>query len=239
MKNGLTYCLRYSYITNKLDFCGPRTNKLLYDAIIGKKVDKVKIREIITRFEGLYPYLKFIGEKNKKDFLDYDVVEAYWIGNELLNKFNVDDLKKMIIKLAERGLPKSIADKLVKRIPKGCVPHHSFNVLFVGVGAVTGSVATNIENMDNCMISWGKVKEVLKKKLVVEYSPLVFEKEKFVFGGKKEKKVDYLKEFLPKVKANDFISMHWNFAVEVLDKRKLNNLKKYTLMNIEAINKHI
>ena len=49
------------------------------------------------------------------DFLDYDVVEAYWLGNPILEKFEDDDMKEIIEKLMSRGLPKSIGKDLIKK----------------------------------------------------------------------------------------------------------------------------
>src|SRR3989338_6132626 len=132
---GIELAARFSYITNSLRFCGPK--------------------------EASKQFLQYLSKKNNKDIFDYEVIEAYWIGNKLLDNFTDDDNKKIIKKLMQRGLPKSIGLDLIKNLPSGLVPHHNFNVMYVGVGRLTGSVETNLQNMDNYRISYGKVLEVL------------------------------------------------------------------------------
>jgi hydrogenase maturation factor len=41
---------------------------------------------------------------------------------------------------------------------------------------------------------------------------------------------------LPKVKVGDFVSFHWDLALEKLTKKDLENLKKYTQLSIEIAN---
>jgi len=40
---------------------------------------------IAQRFLGAWPYLSLIAAANARDPLDADVVEAYWVGNRLLD----------------------------------------------------------------------------------------------------------------------------------------------------------
>src|SRR3989338_4408303 len=166
--DGTELAARFSYITNSLGFCGPEEASGQFINYIMGKGSPEKVESSIKKFEGLYPYLSSIAEKSKKHLLDYEVVEAYWIGNKLLDDFNDMDMKLIVTKLMQRGLPKSIGQKLIDEIPSGFLPHHNFNVFYVGVGKTTGSVETTLQNMDNCRVSWGRVVEVLKDKLIVQ-----------------------------------------------------------------------
>src|SRR3989338_10707502 len=158
---GIELAARFSYITNSLRFCGPEEASKQFLQYLDKRNNEKKVKDSLLKFEGLYPYLSTIAEKNNKDIFDYEVVEAYWIGNKLLDNITDEDNKKIIRKLMQRGLPKSIGLDLIKNLPSGLVPHHNFNVMYVGVGRLTGSVETNLQNMDNYRISYGKVLEVL------------------------------------------------------------------------------
>ena len=236
--DGTELASRFSYITNSLRFCGPKEACRQFLKYANKKDGKSldDVRESIKKFEGLYPYLSSIAEKNSKDFLDYEVVEAYWIGNRLLEKLNDEDIKQIIGKLMYRGLPKSIGESLIKNLPHGFAPHHNFNVFYVGVGRTSGTVETNLQNMDNCRISWGKVAEVHDSNLIVKTQSLKNENGKFFLSEDETKTAVYFREMLPKIKKNDMVALHWGFACCVLDEGQLGNLKKYSKKIIDIMN---
>ncbi|MBS3131139.1 hypothetical protein J4212_01785 [Candidatus Woesearchaeota archaeon] len=196
-----------------------------------------KIKKLLLRFEGLYPYFSTIAEASGKDIFDYEVVEAYWIGNALLDKLDDSDLRKIIDRLVKRGLPKSFGEKLKEKMPSGLAAHHNFNVMYVGVGMLTGSVPTSIQNMENCRISYGRVLEVLPSdKLIVDSNILKKENNKIKIIENQTKTAVYLPELLPGIKAGDYVALHWGFAPMVLDEEQLRNLKKYSDNTINSIN---
>ncbi|MFH1072122.1 MAG: DUF6390 family protein, partial [Nanoarchaeota archaeon] len=214
--NGIELASRFSFITNQLHFCGPGTAAKEFLQYMKKKDNTENVRRALQRFEGLYPYLSTIAEKLGKDFLDYDVVEAYWIGNKHLEQFNDDDMKKIIKKLISRGLPKSIGEKLIAHLPYGFFPHHDFNVFYVGVGRTTGSVETTLQNMNNCRTSWGKILEIHGTQLIVASQSVLQQKGKYVLGKEETKTAVFIPEFLPKIKRGDIVALHWGFAPVVL-----------------------
>ena len=83
--DGLELAGRFSYITNALGYCGPDCayEKFLEYVKGNKNTDDIE--KALKRFEGLFPYLNAIAKKTGKKFTDYSVVEAYWIGNSLLD----------------------------------------------------------------------------------------------------------------------------------------------------------
>ena len=231
---------RYSFITNKLRYCGPHDSYLKFLEYIKTKDKKLipLIKDQISRFEGLYPYLELIAKKHNLDVYDYKVAEAYWVGNDLLDVFNETDLKEMIMSLSKRGLPKSYAEKLCLGVPKGMVPHHSFNVIYVGVGKITGSVEFNIKNINNCLIRFGEVTKLNKNTAVIKHLQYKFENNKLVLGNEIIEELEYLPEFND-LKFGDIVSIHWNFVVDKLSQEQQDNLKKYTKINVDALNNHI
>ncbi|MEK6917150.1 MAG: DUF6390 family protein [Nanoarchaeota archaeon] len=229
---------RYSFITNKLRYCGPEESYLKFLEYIKNPNEKLanEIKSYIKRFEGLYPYLQLIAKKHGLDEFDYKVMEAYWLGNELLDKFTETDLKEIIFTLTKRGLPKSYAEKLTKNIPSGMLPHHSFNVIYVGVGKVTGSVKFNLENINNCLIRPGKVVKSKEKTAIIQHRPYRYDKGKLELGNPIEEEFD---NQFNSLKKGDTVSIHWKFIVDKLTEEQYSNLLKYNFKNIQALNNSI
>lgn len=233
--NGIDLALRMSYITNALHFCGPNeSNEAFLNYVAGKK-DEEKVRSCLKRFEGLYPYLSAIANKHGKDFLDYDVVEAYWFGNSLLDNFTIEDMKSIIEKLRARGLPKSIAENKIKTLKKGMVPHHNFNVFHVGVGKVTGSVPTTLTNMDNCRTSVGIVLEVLPAKQLLVKTTRLEQQNGKITQVEDTKTAAYLPDMLGAIKKHDKVALHWGFAAVILTKEQAEAIDSYTKKLLEVI----
>lgn len=235
---GVELCTRFSYITNSLCYCGPKGAHEMFlqyaKSKEKKKEEEDNVRNELLRFEGLPPYLQAIAEENHLDPFDEKVVEAYWIGNELLERCSSETCKKVIRKLMQRGLPESLGKRLIEEMPEGMVPHHNFNVFYVGVGNTSGKVPTTLQNMDNCRVSWGKVLSIEPGSLIVETQTLTEEHE----GNRENKKVAikegetktavYLKEFLPDVEHGDVVAMHWGFAGMKMTEEQRSSLEKYT-----------
>jgi hypothetical protein len=234
---GLDLACRFSCQTNRLRYCGPKDAYIdFYKLFKGEKYDREKVRVHFKRYEGLYVYLSFMSKKLGKEMLDYEIIEAYWLGNGLLSEFTKEDLKNMVLQLAERGLPVEYAKKIAEKIPDGMNPHHSFNVLFVGVGKTTGSVPTNLLTMNKCCILTGKVLEIKKETLIVGIEPLILSRSKMVYGKIELQHVEYVKEMLPGLKTGDYVGVHWDFASKILTRSEIANVKRYTQENIDALN---
>lgn len=231
----------YGLIPNRLGFCGPK-QELLKKFIIGQ----LSIPEIIPtleKFEAAYAYYQLIAAKNRiASPFNKKVVEAYWLGNELLEKIATDDLRDFVIeKFSKPGLlSRKEAAARAKAIPEGAKPHHSFHVLVLG--AVTGSIdfTGKTKLKDVCRIGWGRVvKKPSAKgqgsKLIVSYNPLVGKKQ-LNLGQPIKKELIWDKDILPTVELGDWISFHWNFAIQILNEANIVNLYKYTQNTLNALN---
>ncbi|MBU0619311.1 hypothetical protein KKD62_03695 [Patescibacteria group bacterium] len=156
--SGLRLAALYSYPPCRLGFCGQKikqTSEILENFLKGKAVDENKVRQVLSTFEAAYPYYVLIAKSNRiTDPLNAKVVEAYWLGNELLEQVRVNDLKNLIIKEFTRPglLSLSTAKKRCRRIGPKAVAHHSFHVLVVG--SVTGRVKFDERRRQLCQISW-------------------------------------------------------------------------------------
>lgn len=208
--SGLKLAALYGIKPHSLGFCGPDDKGVLLEYLKGKRVGEKKIRKILEQFKGAYPYYKLIAKSNGiKDPFDERVVRAYWIGNELLEKAG------------------------------GIKSHHSHHVLVVG--SVTGKVVLKGKLLDLCRPCWGKVIELRNGKLKAEYQPLVkiasSEDAKLRLGKPIEKEIDWDRDLVPKVKIGDWVSFHWNQAVEVLTEEDIKNLEKYTKITLKNLRK--
>jgi len=83
------------------------------------------------------------------------------------------------------------------------------------------------------------VKEVGKRKLKVEYVPVAIEEDRIILSKPVLRQVDYnpeVKSFVG-VRRGDWVTLHWNYACEVITSRQLRNLAKYTELDIRSTNR--
>ncbi len=231
--SGLRIAALYSYPPQRFGLCGmggKEGEQEIFHFLVGEKVPN--IREVLGSFQGALFYYKLIAKENKiSDFFNEKVVRAYWLGNELLEKVKVLKLRELVKKHLKKP-------KLAKNLPEISRAHHSFHVLVSG--PIQKSLTLTEGMKDLCKISWGKILKIINWKLKianleVEYQPLLKEKEWFL-GKPKKRKIFWDKRILPKIKIGDFISFHWDFALERLSKKDLENLEKYSQISIRIAN---
>ncbi len=238
---GIIQCGRYAFMPNHLTFCGPDKNQDLFDYCRNQKADQGMI-QILEEFQTLYPYLKMIAHHNQiKDPFSEKVVEAYWIGNSLLENITKSGLYNHLVDKSQikKKLSKPIINRIKEKITLGARAHHNFHVLSVWKQADNIDSIQTLNAMDLCRIGWGQVKKTKKSSLEVEYHPLVSDGDKLSLGQPVLQKVGYKigdEGFIKKPEIDDWISMHWGFACEVLTDWQISNLRKYTLESIQLAN---
>jgi len=223
---GILRCAKYAFMPNKLSLCGPDDNRNLFAYCCEQKADQ-GLKIILEKFQTLYPYLKLIAHSNLiKDPFDERVIEAYWIGNELLDNISKSKLYWHLLDTHQlkKKLNKKLLDKVIGKIPLGAKPHHSFHVLNVW------NKTNNLKLADLCKISWGKILRIDYPYLEVEYQPLVFDG-KLKLGPL----IDYRamcvmnkSKFVNDFQVGQWVSFHWNFVCEILNNYQVIQLKKYT-----------
>src|SRR5262249_2771820 len=112
------------------------------------------------------------------DPFDDRVVEAYWIGNSLLDRVEVRQLYDSLRARFGKQLSPRALELVAGKAPAGARPHHSFHVF--DVHRRVGGLQHNLATMDNCRISWGRVVRAEGATLIVERQPLL------LVGGKLE-----------------------------------------------------
>jgi len=234
--DGAALCARFSIATNRLQFCGPSdAEPTLYAAITrGEQLDQA--RAALRRFEALYPYLEAFGAKHHLAPFDEQVVEAYWLGNSLLDAFDREDFQRLLDALVRRGLPRSTATRLSAHLPGHPIPHHAFHVGFVGVGEVTGHVPTTLANMESCRPTLAKVVQVGRDSLEVDRRPLVVVDQRLSLGEPMRARLAFDPRILPGVTAGDCVALHWSHPAVVLTPAQAIALERYTERAFAAAN---
>ncbi|MCA9478469.1 MAG: hypothetical protein KC535_04960 [Nanoarchaeota archaeon] len=237
-KDGMALAIRFAHRVNEQCYCGPEGCHNTFIEYLEHGTNKEQVREDIAQFESLGPYLMAIAKKNGKDFLDFDVAEAYWIGNELLDDFKREEMKSIIYQLVKRIPSYSIiaVDRL-ERLTEGYVPHHNFHVMYMGGGNTFGKLPTTIEFMELCRVSWGTVTEVSEEnlELKVTKNELVEKDKKLKLIEKENQIIKYHPSFInPKV--NDVVAIHHKVANMVLTPDQQERLEKYTNLILDLRN---
>jgi hypothetical protein len=241
---GIMRCSRYSFGPNRLHYCGPDANKELHDLIESGESD-IGLSGILKQFRTLFPYLKYIAHTNGiADPFDNRVVEAYWLGNEMLEtiekrslfNFLVDDLR------VKEKIKRKEFSWLEEKIKKGAVPHHSFHVLNIWDQSGHGDHLDNLNRMDECRISSGIVTAVNGPEIVVSTESLIYTAGKFALGGAAPKTLTRQLESeydIEQIKPGQIVSIHWSVPCEVITPEQAAILRKYTLQNIAFANLNI
>lgn len=241
---GLLRSARYAFGPNRLHYCGPDANAEILAHMQHGAADP-GLESLLKAFRTMYPYLRLIADANRiRDAFDERVVEAYWLGNELLENVEKQHLWRHLIEKQEvkkRIGPKEFA-AVEATIRQDAVPHHSFHVL--DIWKRTGHLEREhtLESLDSCRISWGAVRAVDGPKVIVETEPLLQVTGKLKLGMPVQKTFTRPLEAeadIAELKPGDLVSMHWGVLCEVITPIQAATLKRYTLKHLALANQTI
>ena len=232
--------IRYGFMPNRLRYCGGDENRLLFDHAVEQVVDG-GLKGHLQKFTGALPYLRLIARANGiADPFDRRVVDAYWIGNSLLDHVEVRQLYDSLLERFGKQLQGRARDLVLGKAPAGARPHHSFHVL--DVHSRVGDFGQTLPTMDHCRVSWGTVVDVDGGELVVDRAPLVLAQGKLVLGEPIRERVVRQIEgrgFVEQAAIGDAVSIHWGWACEVLSADQLARLERYTRHHLAVANETI
>lgn len=219
---------RFAFPPNRLGYCGPGDGSELAHSARGH--EDPGLREIAAGFEGAYPYLQLLaGSNHRPDPLDADVVEAYWIGNELLDHVPLHDFGCSIDERFRRRAG-TAWHRMEDRLPAGTA-NHSYHVLHVMPWAGLmrdGIVDEPLRIVDRCRISWAEVLPGPTPdgdgRVLVRRTPLVWSGSRLVYGDPVVETVQSPFD----VEAGDVVAIHWDWICERLDRRQLTWLRRVT-----------
>ncbi len=232
--------VRYAFMPNQLRYCGGDDHRMLFEYGVEHVVDG-GLNPLLRKFTGALPYLQLIARANRiPDPFDERVVEAYWIGNELLDGVEVRQLYEALRERFGKQLQGRTRDWVLGKAPAGARPHHNFHVF--DVHSRVGELEHSLNTMDNCRVSWGKVMIDEGAELVVEQQPLVLAEGKLVLGPPVRKRVVRQIEgrgFADGARPGDWVSLHWGWVCEVITPFQQCNLARFTDDHIRLANQTI
>ena len=231
---GTTRFVRYAFMPNRLQYCGGDDNRTILEYAVAD-VREPPLDRMLRKFTGALPYLALIARRNGiADPFDARVVEAYWIGNELLERVEARELYDHLTMRYGAELSKRTMDRVAAKAPAGARPHHSFHVLDVWRQTERGRNEV-LATLDGCRISWGRVTAVEAGELVVERAPIELREGHLVLGAPRAERVTRMLEgngFVEDARVGDVVSMHWSWACEVLTAQQQRSLERYTRLHL-------
>jgi Family of unknown function (DUF6390) len=229
--------IRYAFMPNRLRYCGGDDNRTLFDYGI-EGVSDGGLPPLLRKFSGALPYLNLIARANGlADPFDARVVEAYWIGNELLEGVEVRELYDALLERFGKQLSGRTRELVLGKAPAGAHPHHSFHVL--DVHSRVGEMDTTLSTLDGCRVSWGRVIGVEAAELVVSRPPLALRGGKLVLDAPHQERVMRQVDgrgFADRAQPGDWVSLHWGWVCEVLAERERANLERFTRYHLTLAN---
>ena len=242
--DGVLRSSRYAFGPNRLHYCGPDANREMYDYIRDGFTDP-GLASLLGAFRTMYPYLRHIAKENNiRDPFDERVVEAYWIGNDLLETIEKKAFYRHLIE--DHAVKKRLGQKsfayIAGKIGQGAVPHHSFHVLDLWKRTGHMEREHTLESVDSCRVSWGTVTTIDGPSITVVREPLILRHGKLSLGEPMLEKITRNLETdidIDELKPGDIVSIHWAVPCEVITREQAARLKSYTLRHIALANQTI
>lgn len=219
---GATRFARYAFPPNELGYCGPADPEvLLTHTTTGG--DTAEVARRARLFDGAWVYLEVIAQAAGLDPLDQRVVDAYWIGNDLLADIDpagmLDTVRDRL-----RGQGGGFLDDVPAGV--GVSPHHGFHVFTVYPWArlLKARAEVPLSVLESCRIRWGTVTSVGPERVEIESRPLRWDGARLSLGNPRVESVRWSAEGLSlheQPSAGDVVSMHWDWVCERLDEAQV------------------
>jgi hypothetical protein len=196
-----------------------------------------ELRHVIPGFDGAWPYLELIAACTGRKPLDPQVVEAYWLGNPLLEK---TDLLRLGNSVEERFRRRAALNwsAIAEGLSSGALPTHSFHVfcIYPWAGLLReGLVDPSLRVLDRCRIRWGRVESIVGSEVLVRSQSLQWDGRTLRLGAAEVETV------LPPVATaplhpGDLVAMHWDYICQKITRRQLDNLERYHSLHLGIAN---
>lgn len=217
---------RYAYPPNELGYCGPRGAARL--------LEEEHVSEIARRaraFNGAWTYLEVLAEASgAADPLDAAVVEAYWVGNDMLQAV---DAAALLERLEDRFHGQ--LGGFWHQAGEHAIAHHSFHVYAVYPwSALLGSGAgkTAISVLDQCRVRPGEVVAVEGERAQVFSRPLVWDGNALAEGPPERVTVRWSadgRSLIAPPSPGDLVALHWDWVCDVISPEKAEVLEALDL----------
>jgi hypothetical protein len=233
---------RYAYPPNSLGLCGADVRQTVLQYGAAGESDG-GLAELARTFEGAWPYLELIaGASGIADPLDPRVVQAYWVGNELLGRVTPTSLAHHV-EDRFRGRLGRAREHVLDAVAAGAVPHHCFHVFAVypWLGLLrSGVVDAPLRVLELCRTTPAVVESVDGETVSVLARPLRFADGELLLGQPERRRARWRNDGLAFVRtptAGDHVSLHWDFVCDVLTPREARTLAHVTDQALAAVNR--
>lgn len=188
------------------------------------------LEDEFPKFNTMYPYLKTLSQISGLPPLSYKVVEAYWLGNELLDLAKPEDYDLLVKNFEEQGIKQAVKDPLIQALkthkPRQFIPFHLFHILYLGIGKTNG-LAVPAGAVNFCMVRWGRVEKIVGNRALIDlgcikdenYPPEI---------TKLDKRLIFDRELLPGLHEDQRVASHWGSVVKVITEEEEKRLTLWT-----------
>jgi hypothetical protein len=240
--SGPVLFVRYAFAPNSHGYCGPGDSAGFLESGLSGAIDP-GFRLMAQAFSGAWPYLELIARATGiRDPLDRRVVEAYWVGNALLDRVGARSVGySMEQRFRARSGPRF--GNLVEGVEAGGVPHHSFHVFciypWIGLLGEDRHAEQALTVLDRCRIRWGRVVALHGDRALVESQALNWTGRRLVLAEPATETVVRAVDgagLAPELSVGDWVSMHWEWICDRLGPRQLAGLRGYTDRHLALVN---
>jgi Family of unknown function (DUF6390) len=228
---------RYAFPPNQLGYCGPADSGSLLEHIMTGTSD-AELRQLATGFAGAWPYLELIAAAaGRDDPLDPDVVEAYWLGNGLLDAVPVSMMGNSLDDRFRRRAGAGWSS-LAEAIPAGAVPHHSFHVfgVYPWVGLLrAGEFDEPLRILDRCRIRTGTVQAIEGSSIAVRSRPLTWDGYRLDVGSPTIELV-HIADDGSILSVGATVTMHWDWICESVSPAVAMRVEAVTRSQMDLVN---
>jgi len=204
----------YAYPPNELGYCGPEGAAAMLDPVAVADIER-RARQ----FEGAWIYLEFLAETlGIADPLATEVVQAYWIGSDLLDAV---DPAALVERLEERfvgqvgGTWRTARDR--------ASAHHSFQVYevypWVGLLLEGRPPGPAVHVLDRCRIRVGEVTEVGAGTATTRSRPLAWDGARLQPSAAVTEQSRWSvdgRNLIDRPAVGDLVALHWDWVCDVL-----------------------
>jgi len=228
---GMKMAAQFALMPNNLGHCGSDWFAGVFGRYIAGKAEAWEVKNELRNFDAHFGYLRLIAECNNLKLFDRKVVEAFWLGNRLLEKVERKDMQRLLIEEFKGNgtMTERRTRELAANLPEGTVPHHSFHVLYIG--SLNGKFRPSPAHANRCLVRSGRIREVEGEVASVESWSLTgrrTEKLLLSINGIRHEK-DW--------KKGELVGHHWGMASAKITAEQERNLVRYTVRNLEAVKK--
>lgn len=234
--SGLSLFARFAVPPNQLGHCGPDEHEALL-AYARTGVIDPRLAVLARAFEGPLPYLRALAAATPQgDPFARDVVEAYWIGGDLLASVDPQILAAEV-EATFRGQPTVSWDRVEAALPHAAA-HHIFHVLvtYPWLGLLDHPAGHAIGVLDRCRVRTGTVEDVAGDTVRVRSQPLIHRNRCLALGPAEVESVSRRLEDAALV-PGDRVALHWDWLCLRLTHEQAQHLETTSREQIHMVNR--